>query len=142
VRTRVAWELEGGLVPFREKNALESCATFTHERTTMGRPPLTCRHDVSACSSNVAAVTALLSRPDLLMVRTLAPVVYGEDTRPADGQMLRIDIDGAVIEVGEPCHSSACKPIPDVIATLGAALRALSKQELAQGSCSELLAPQ
>jgi hypothetical protein len=76
------------------------------------------------------------------MVRTLAPVVYGEDTRPADGQMLRIDIDGAVIEVGEPCHSSACKPIPDVIATLGAALRALSKQELAQGSCSELLAPQ
>jgi hypothetical protein len=68
-------------------------------------------------------------------------VFYGEDTRPADGQVLRIDIDGAVIEVGEPCQSSACKPIPDGIATLGAALRALSKQELARGSCGEVIPP-
>jgi hypothetical protein len=138
VRTRVAWELAGGHVPFRETNVLESCATFTHELTTKGQPPLTCRQDLGACSSNVAAVTALLSRPDVLMVRPLAPVLYGEDTRPAGGQVLRIDIGGALIEVGEPCQSSACKPIPDGIATLGGALRALSKRELAQGSCGNV----
>jgi hypothetical protein len=137
VRRRVAWGVDGGVAPFRATNALENCATFTHERTTMGRPPLTCRQDLGACSSDVAAVTALLSRPELLMVRTLAPVFYGEDARPADGEVLRIDIGGAEIDVGEPCQSSRCKPIPEVIATLGAALRALSKRALVQGACGE-----
>jgi hypothetical protein len=142
VRTRVAWGLDGGLVPFRETNALERCATFTHERTTGRRPPLTCRQELDACSSDVAAVAALLLRPDILMVTALAPVFYGEDTRPADGQVLRLDIGGAVIDVGEPCRSSACKPIPDSIATLGAALRAISKRELARGACGEAFPPQ
>jgi hypothetical protein len=142
VRTRVAWGLDGGLVPFRATNALENCAMFTHERSMMGRPPLTCRQDLDACSSDVEAVTALLSRPDVLMVRTLAPVLYGEDTRPADGQVLRIDIGGAEIDVGEPCQSSKCKPIPGGIAALGAALRALSRRELARGACGEVFPPQ
>jgi hypothetical protein len=142
VRTRVAWGLDGGLVPFRETNALENCATFTHERTTGRRPPVTCRQDLDSCSSDVAAVAALLLRPDILMVKALAPVLYGEDTRPVDGQVLRIDIGGAMIEVGEPCQSAACKPIPESIATLGAALRALSKRELARGSCGEAFAMQ
>ncbi|MET0595060.1 MAG: hypothetical protein ABW133_20340 [Polyangiaceae bacterium] len=142
MRTRVAWGLDGGLVPFRETNALESCATFKHERTAMRRTPLTCSQDADACSSNVADVVSLLLRPELLMVTTLAPVLFGEDTRPADGQVLRIDIGGAVIEVGEPCRSSACKPIPDSIVTLSEALRALSKRELARGSCREAFVAQ
>lgn len=138
VRARVAWGLDGGLTPFRATQALEGCATFRHERSTMGRAPLSCRQDLDSCSSEFAAIAALLLRPDVLMVSTLAPVFYGEDTRAADGQVLRIDIGGALIEVGEPCRSAACKPIPAGIATLGTALLALSKRELARGACSEV----
>jgi hypothetical protein len=65
------------------------------------------------------------------------------DTRPVDGAVYRIDLGGAVIEVGAPCGSGgglggACIAIPPAIADLVSTLQALVADQKLLPDCDQL----
>jgi hypothetical protein len=141
VPVRVRWGLDGGLVTARETSTLEPCDTFVHVREpgVNGEPRASCSQWLGWCGGTPSAggIAAFIALPEVQQAIALAPVVYGEDPRPVDGQLLRIDIDGAIIDVGEPCRTPCCKPIPDRVASLAATLRTLTEHQLGRGPCRD-----
>jgi hypothetical protein len=72
-----------------------------------------------------------LARPGMQAALAAAPVVYGRDSRPADGQVARIVVDGRVIDVGSPCDNEdpSCV-IPDDVESFRRLLDDLQTNEL------------
>jgi hypothetical protein len=122
----VRWGSNGGLVSFRDSYRWQSCATVvkTREDLVMGEPSPVCELDLSSSEcALVDAVAAALAAPGLADARSAAPVVYGVDSRPVDGTVFRIELDGDVIDVGGECEDrEGCDPIPEAVAALRDAL--------------------
>jgi hypothetical protein len=141
---RVFWGMDGGHVAYHYTSGLEICSTFIHQRDSVVQdPPLSCQQQLGVCGSGIGAgdVTRAMAHADVQAAIAAAPVIYGEDTRPVDGAVLRIQIQSAVIEVGTPCRAAGCKPIPAGVDALATLLQALTKQELGRAPCSSIFPP-
>jgi hypothetical protein len=145
VTGHVGWGMDGGLVVYQETNALEICSVFSHQRMSRapGPPVLFCEQDIGACPAGVSAgdVTRAIANADVQAAIAAAPVLYGEDPRAYDGQVLRIQIGSAVIEVGVPCRVAGCRPIPAGVQSLGTLLQTLTREQLAREPCKSIFPP-
>jgi hypothetical protein len=145
VTGHVGWGWDGGLVLYHETSALDVCNLFTHRRVpvTPSPPVLFCEQPLGDCAGAIGAgeVTRFIAHPDVQAAITASPILYGEDPRAYDGQVLRIQIRDAVIEVGPACRNAGCKPIPAGVDALAKQLVALTKQELAREPCSRAFPP-
>jgi hypothetical protein len=80
-----------------------------------------------------------LSDPDVQQAVAQHEVLYGVDSRPVDGTVVRIRIGSSVIDVGSPCPTSGgggCDPIPTGVSALADLLRAIDAEQLALQPCS------
>ena len=129
IANKLAWQWDGGLVAYRDKSSIAPCRTFTRTREGSGAA-MTCNREMLKCGAGDAIdmgdVQAALAAADVVTAFKSAPVLYGRDSRPVDGQVYRIDYGGKVVEVGDDCGAiSACKPIPEGVKKLVSLLKAL-----------------
>jgi len=145
VSDTITWGYVGGLAFYTDESQITACRTFQHTREEYGTgTTLTCTDTVPACAMNpsvsVEELEAMLADPDVVAAVAAAPVLYGLDTRPVDGQVLRIAIGDAVLEVGSPClDAPSCEPIPEGVQALGDLLSALTMLEISQDPCLSVL---
>jgi hypothetical protein len=132
----VEWGMSGGFVPSQEVSTLGACATFGH-RLAAKPPAPSCEQPLGECAAAIGArdVARAIANADVQAAIAAAPVIYGQDSRAVDGQVLRMQIGAAIVEVGSPCGSASCKPIPNGVGDLATLLQALTKQELARAPC-------
>ena len=140
----IQWWMDGGLAPLRDVSEFHPCQTFVLTRLALTDPPgpRACKQELGDCTNALGAldVNAAVAHPDVQRAIAAAPVTYGEDTRPVDGQVMAIQF-AARIEVGNPCSSATCKPIPPGVDALAKLLRNLTNQELARGACRMTFPP-
>ena len=87
----------------------------------------------------VSDVLQALAHPDVEQARAMGMVLFGVDTRPVDGQVFRIEIGSdSVIDVGSPCQSAGCDPIPAGVSALADLLRAIDSEQLGLDPCAGL----
>jgi hypothetical protein len=146
VAGHIGWGNDGGHVISRDTSALEVCNLFVHQREPVVTAPPTrsCQQPISDCAGGVGPddVTRAIADADVKAAIAAAPVLYGEDPRAYDGQVLRIQIGSAIIEVGVPCRTVPnCKTIPAGVDALAKLLQAITKQELARPPCSTVFPP-
>ena len=136
----MSWRWDGGLVAFRDSYSVVGCASVakTREDFGSGGGSTTCEVAIDPLDCDaIGAVQAALAHPDVAAARAAAPVLYGVDFRPVDGQVYRIDIAGDVIELGSECSDrEGCDPIPEGLATLRETLMALAAVVDAAPECT------
>ncbi|KYF58748.1 hypothetical protein BE04_14270 [Sorangium cellulosum] len=142
----IRWGYFGGFTPNAETSALSPCRFFSFERRAIrgDRLLMTCSQELEACEEGVSAgdVASALGHPDVVAALAAAPVLYGRDARPVDGSLFRIQVDGAVVDVGYECGEAPdCVPIPDGVAALADALRTLTQEQLARQTCGAVATP-
>jgi len=86
-------------------------------------------------------VMRAIDNADVRAAIAAAPVLYGNDPRPADGQVMRIEIGSAIIEVGGACRAVDCKPVPAGVSSLAEMLKAVTKQQLSRSPCNMTFPP-
>ncbi len=140
----VAWHGEGGLVAYVDKSSIAPCKTYEHHRETgAGGGPMgaKCTNELLACGAgdavDIGDVRAALNHADVTAALAAAPVLYGKDPRPYDGQVFRITIGTKVIDVGDECGGApGCKAIPAGVKALETMLRAVDGAQLAKAPCA------
>jgi hypothetical protein len=102
-----------------------------------------CSTELAGCGAvpvAVADVERALGHPDV--VTALAgptPLAYGLDTRPTDGTIFGMKVDGKEIDVGSDCQpvGDFCKgAAPAGVRALADLLQLLDSQELAKPTCA------
>ena len=84
----------------------------------------------------VNAVVTALADPAVKTALAAGTIIYGEDTRPVDGQVFRITQVRSTVEVGRtPCTLASCKPVPPGVQTLVNTLQQLTKEQLSREPC-------
>jgi hypothetical protein len=130
--------MDGGLGPQRDVSEFHPCQTFVNTRQTLTPQPTTnaCKQELGDCTNAVSAadIAAAVAHPDVQRAIAAGSVIYGEDTRPVDGQVMLIEA-GSKIEIGLPCRSTTCNPIPQGVQALADVLTVLKKQELGRAAC-------
>jgi hypothetical protein len=139
----VAWYPDGGRVAYVDKSSIAPCKTYEHHRETSGPGPMgaKCTNELLACGAGDAIdtgdVRAALNHADVTAALAAAPVVYGKDPRPYDGQVFRITIGEKVIDVGDECGDTVgCKAIPAGVKALATMLKAVDTAQLAKAPCA------
>ena len=104
--------------------------------------PIACTMELYGCGVDalgVGDVTAALSHPDMVLALSRAPVLYGGDTRPVDGQVFQITVGGKLVEIGTDCTPSApsCTAIPAGVRSAMQFLQRLDTQQLGLSPCRE-----
>lgn len=145
---RVDWELNGGMAAWYDKSALLPCNTYQRQRftnPTSTTPTQSCTSTVRQCaggdvdasdSITLGEVTRALAHPDVQAALAKAPVLYGRDTRPVDGVVLRITTGGKQIEVGDDCAgASGCTEVPAGVKALVALLTDLDERKTLPDAC-------
>jgi hypothetical protein len=136
---------DGGFVAYLDSFELSPCDDFAAERSSFAIPgnDASCQSQVAGDASvTIADVNAALADADVQAALAAAPVLYGRDTRPADGQTYRIEVDGARIDVGSPCTAgTGCSTIPTGVDALRQLLQTLTTQQLAAPGCESFPAP-
>lgn len=92
----------------------------------------------------VGDVNAAFAHPDVVAAFAAAPILYGRDTRPVDGQVFEIEeVGGAIVTVGSDCGSvgPACVAIPPGVAALQALLVRLETERLGESDCDTVFPP-
>jgi hypothetical protein len=129
----VSWRADGGLVFNVPMSFAEPCRAFRHELRELGGPPVeSCAAPLpSGCDAalGVRDINQALQHPDVQAALLAAPVLYGGDPRPLDGQVQHIEVDGKVIEIGLSCDDPQCA-IPPGVASFGYILGVIEKREL------------
>jgi hypothetical protein len=135
VDATVGWWRDGGLVPSRWQSRVEPCATYLYVNSELGEP---CGSTLQGCGGAVGIddLNTALSHPDVKQAFTRAPVLYGADPRPLDGQVDHIEVADQVIEIGEDCGKPECE-VPEGVAELGRVLERLQLQEQERTICLE-----
>jgi hypothetical protein len=104
-----------------------------------------CEADLMACNStaSVGAIETALSHADVQgALAGPSPVLYGIDSRVADGSAFEIKIGSHVIEVGGGCNGGAsCTPVPAGIQALVDELNAVDQALLSTPQCQVFAAP-
>jgi hypothetical protein len=141
----VGWGMNGGHVTYHDSSALEICNLFLHQRmpVSQGIPAMSCEQQFTNCTSTIGPgeVTRAIANSDVQAAIAAAPILYGDDPRPADGQVLGIQIGSASIEVGGACKAPGCKPAPAGVSALADLLMAMTKQELSRSPCNAVFPP-
>ncbi len=133
VRTVVTWGSEGGDVASRRSHQVSECgrvARSDHDFTTGARTVCVAYVDTLECEL-VAQVADLLTDDDVRAARAAAPIVYGIDSRPVDGTVFRIAVQGVseeeVIDIGDPCGGApSCEDAPPGVLALREALERMA----------------
>ena len=136
--------MNGGHVAYHDASALDNCNVFSHQRVPVAPnpPTIACKQLVDCTAAvGVGDVARAMDHADVKAAIAAAPVLYGEDTRPVDGAVLRIEIGTALIELGMACRVAGCKPIPAGADALATVLQSLTKQELSRAPCSMSFPP-
>jgi hypothetical protein len=145
VTGHVGWGMDGGLVLYTEASALETCSVFTHQRAPRAPDPpaISCKQDIGDCTGVVSAgdVTRAIANADVQAAIAVAPILYGEDPRPYDGQVVHIQIGSAIIEVGVACRVAGCKSVPAGVQNLVTLLQTVTMQQLAREPCRSSFPP-
>ncbi|WP_437530963.1 hypothetical protein WME79_00730 [Sorangium sp. So ce726] len=141
----IRWGTLGGFGPTQETSTLSPCRAFSFERRSIGSETSlpVCSQELGSCGEAVSAgdVADALDHPDVVAALTAAPVLYGVDTREVDGILFRIQVDGAVVDVGDECGEwPACVPIPAGVAALVDMLQTLTQEQLARQTCGAVMA--
>jgi hypothetical protein len=137
----IKWGPNGGLVAYQDGSSIAACFDYKHERVSYrvdaGNP--SCHETLLGCGSGLRSghdIVAFLDLPDVKQAIAAMKVVYGIDTRPSDGSVFRIEVGGAIIDVGSPCTATGgCTPIPGGVSMLVDELRAIDAQELLAEPC-------
>ena len=108
VAPALSWGNDGGRVAYRDSSFLD-CATYRHVRedfSSPSGPPLRCEVQL-ACSAasgiSVESVARALAHADVTAAFAQAPVLYGQDMRPVDGQVFVLTRAGRSVTVGTDC---------------------------------------
>lgn len=139
----ISWGWSGGLVIYTEQSRITSCRNFSHQRdpVTTDPPTLTCMTELVACGDSLGSSDVLLAlqNPDVVKALGSAPILYGGDSRPVDGQVYAIQVGGDLIEVGNECgQQTDCNEIPAGVQALVDLLKALTEQELGKPACADV----
>src|SRR6185503_15065230 len=93
VTPALLWGNDGGRVATRDSSVVD-CAVYRHVRenfSSPSSPPLRCEK-MLACSGasgvSMESVVRALAHADVTAAFAQAPVLYGRDMRPVDGQVL------------------------------------------------------
>ena len=129
---------------FRDSSLLD-CVTYRHVREDLSSPsgaPLRCEAQV-ACSApsgvSVESVVRALAHADVTAAFAQAPILYGRDMRPVDGQVLVLTRAGKNVTVGADCAGgTGCQAIPAGIKALEQLLRTLDSEQLAKEPCASV----
>ena len=138
------WGLSGGLATYGDESRLTSCTRYQRVRDfrDQDRPTLSCEETLPKCAFGLASgqlITVALDRPDVKAALQAAPILYGVDPRPYDGQVFRIQVGTSVIEVGDACGATAaCTPIPAGVQQLVNTLKIIDNQELSMTPCATM----
>lgn len=141
--TTVSWGMDGGLAAYVDSSSLVPCNTYVHERTTYQNATTACKLELTCNPGQISAQTInqLLAAPDVVAALKKAPIVYGIDPRPVDGQLFRVTVGSRTLYVGMPCNGAAnCLPIPSGVAALVKGLQTLDQQALSRPECANMLA--
>jgi hypothetical protein len=144
VEQAVSWNQDGGFVAYRETNTLEPCHTYTFTLDPLQTDPPSelCTDPMDSCEGivNPADIQAALENPDVVAAFASAPILYGRDTRPVDGQVLQIHLGDQTIEIGQPCLDAQpdCLEESAGVLTLRTYLTMLATQLRTRPPCSEL----
>ena len=138
----VSWGPNGGRVAFQDRFTLTPCRTFAQERMGLGNPSSSgsCRNEVATDAVvSLDDLNVALAHADVQAAIADAPLLFGLDSRPVDGTVLRIEFGGAMIDVGAACMGQAlCTPIPAGVAALQTVLEQLQAQQRAVPDCDKL----
>jgi hypothetical protein len=129
------------------------CRTFSLEVGAVGdRPakscsmPMMCPAQMGGGSTDAAPqvnggdIAQAIAHPDVQAAVRAGPVRYGDGPGPVREVLVhRIDIGPANFEVGAPCFSSSCTPIPDGVQALEDLLFKVQAQEKIRSPCLEAL---
>jgi hypothetical protein len=141
----ITWGQTGGLVPFVDSSSLASCRTYARARSgrTLDGGTPSCSAQIGSCSEppvGVADVERALVHPDVVAaLASPTPPVYGMDSRPVDGSLLAVTIDGKEIDVGAECPPDGrfCRvAVPAGVRALADVLERLDAQEIATPACA------
>jgi hypothetical protein len=138
----IQWGPIGGNALYRDQSTLTDCSAFTLERIPMGGgQKKSCQTTVAADDAKLVAVLAVLAQSDVQQALTTGGgKLYGHDSRPVDGTVFQLTVDGQTVLVGDPCSSgsSSCTPIPTGLNDLRTKLGELEAAQRAKSSCSNL----
>lgn len=138
----------GGLLANTVQTTLTPPASYQHTTTFVHfadpPAPLSCSPALPACADgariDVSDIARDLADPDVVHAMAMTtPPLYGQDSRPTDGQMFQIlRGDGHGFLAGPTCYTTEfCNgPVPAGIVRLVADLQALDQQQLADPSCA------
>jgi hypothetical protein len=121
----LAWGSTGGRAPFHYISSLRSCRDYGRSRT-VGNEGLAqlCTTTLDPCGSStvdIGDVQAALADPDVIAALAGSTKTYGSDSRPCDGSVSDITVNGKTIEVGGECTgvSGRCASAPCVAVPAG-----------------------
>jgi hypothetical protein len=149
---KVTWGWNGGDPVFVETSTLDRCLSYTYSRTPVGSSnpkTQTCSTDIANCtgpSISIRDVDDAVENPDVVAALAGSTLLYGGDSRPCDGSVLDIRVDGAELQVGGDCGPEdagagcglpgSCTPVPPGLRALAALLARMDMQELTIPPCS------
>ena len=145
----LSWGYDGGLVAWVETSSVEACRTYRHRRdpARSDPPSIACSQPLVDCSAGadvvgIGDVERALNDPDVSAAFGKSPIVFGFDSRPADGSVFRVTYGGRTVDVGQVCADrSPCIATPPGVQRLVNVLQKLDAQELAKGDCKGKFTP-
>jgi len=132
----IVWWQDGGLSPSVSRESISDCNQYSVQRT--GKPTSFCASTLADCAQarvGVDDLNAALLHPDVQSALAHAPVLVGRDPRPTDGQLLHLEVDGEVVEVGDNCPNDPSCMVPSGLLVLRELLGDLEEQEAARVNC-------
>ena len=130
----ITWQSTGGFAA-PQTSSLSGCGTYVHEAEA------TCTNELPECDQewtfDASTIQAAIEHGDVRAARAQAPILFGADNRPVDGVLLRVEINGDSIEVGDACAGQPdCREIPEGIAALVTMLKYVTLQQGQLGDCA------
>jgi hypothetical protein len=141
VAQTLTWGNEGGFVAFERVAEIQTCNTYVLTETRFGGPTMSCTNSVPCDGEDaivMAEVLAALANPEVVAAFDASGTIYGRDSRPVDGTILRIASGSDEFFVGQPCDGRGCIDIPLGVDALAALLRALTEERLAEEDCATI----
>jgi len=152
----VSWWRHGGMSRYSVRSSVGPCSHYAYRRETIRgepAPPATCAMELApgcdtGATTGVGALQAALSRPEVVAALAAGgPALYGHDSRPYDGSVLRISVASKTVDVGSDCGTQTdvppdgCRRVPPDLRALASMLSALDEQAAATPSCATALNP-
>jgi len=135
------WERDGGFVPYRSASEVEACRGYEHTRMPFSGGAATSCTNTVPCEGDAITIgdlDAALAHADVVAAFAAAPILYGRDTRPVDGQLFQITLGSRTVSVGAECTGGGgpCEEIPAGVEALRALLTTLEEERLAEEDCA------